>query len=97
MIIHSKDDFRRTIESTLYIGVDFMINPPSASQIQCWKDSVLTFFMLKATATKIDDLDGTFHRVFEKDILEKSGRVNVKANRELRTPTSGFKSQWTIR
>ena len=67
MIVHAEDNFRRSIETTLDVGVDFESNQNLEGPLQAM---VHTFFMLEAATSKINHLDRAFSRMAEKYVLE---------------------------
>ena len=72
VIVHAKDDLRRTVEATLYIRVDY-----AKGQTKKWSfKKIHTLFVFKAAASKVNDFNGALRWMLQKNVLHVVSDAN---------------------
>jgi hypothetical protein len=70
VIVHAQDNFRRTIETTLDVSIDY----PWLSSIHDHGDNLRTLLVLEAATAEIYDFDSTLRGVSQQNILNRVTR-----------------------
>ena len=81
MVVGTEDDFGRSVESTLDVGVNCSTKTKRdesarSSTSRERRRTRLTLLMLETTASKVDNLDPTLRRMTEKDVLQNQRSQN---------------------